>query len=447
MESNVPPSSSDDLDTQSRHDKWRFAALILALIAVSVWFSLQYLQPAVPRHIVLASGADFGLYHRYAQRYIQELARDGVVVEERMTGGAADNLRLLRDPHSGVDVAFLQGGIANSAEAEDVQMLASLYYEPLWLFYRDAKPWILINEIRGKRIAVGALGSGTRAFVEPLLAFNAILRSNSTLVPIGGEEALHALQAGTIDAMLLVGGVETPLIVEALRDPSIRLLSFNRADAYTRRFTYITKLTLPQGTIDLALDIPPQDVTLIGTKAMLAARPDLHPALVNLLVDAANEIHSSQGYFEMAGEFPSIAPVDLPVSEDAERHKRFGPSFIHRTLPFWLATIVERTVILLLPLVVILVPAINFFPQFLRWRVRSRVYRWYGELALLERDVQTRKSPLPVERWLKDLDRIEHAVEGIKTPTSFASEAYTLREHIGLVRRAVLAKAALAADP
>ena len=184
---------------------------------------------------------------------------------------------------------------------------------------------------------------------------------------------------------------------------------------------------------------------LIGTKAMLVARPGLHPALVNLLLDAASDIHSPQGFFEGAGEFPAIAPVDLPVSDDAERHRRFGPNFLHRYLPFWVATFVERAIILVVPVVVVLVPALNYLPVFLRWRVRSRVYRWYGELAMLERDVATRQGPLPIEKWLQDLDRIERAVGSIKTPASFASEAYTLREHIGLVRRAVLAKAAMPA--
>ena len=433
--------SSDDLATLTRRDKLRFIALVVALIAATVWISARFLQPAPSRHIVLASGAEFGLYHQYAQRYIQALARDGVVVVERMTGGAADNLRLLRDPNSGVDVAFLQGGIATAFEAEEVEMLASLYYEPLWVFYRDPKVLSQLNQLTGKRIAVGALGSGTRAFVEPLLAYNAVLRSNSTLLPITGDDALRALQAGDVDATLMVGGAQTPIIIQALRDPAIKVMSFSRADAYTRRFPYITKLMLPPGTVDLALDIPEKEVALIGTKAMLAARPGLHPALVNLLLDAASDIHSPQGFFEAAGEFPSIAPVDLPVSDDAQRHKRFGPSFIHRFLPFWVATFVERFVILVLPLIVILVPVVHYFPEFLRWRVRSRVYRWYGELALLERDVATRKGSLPVEKWLQDLDHIEHAVEGIRTPASFASEAYTLREHIGLVRRAVLAKA------
>lgn len=432
---------SDDLATLTRRDRLRFIVLVVALVAVAVWISARFLQPAPPRHIVLASGAAFGLYHQYADRYKQALARDGVTVEERQTSGAADNLRLLLDPTSGVNVAFMQGGIANADAAAKIEMLASLYYEPLWVFYRDAKPLTQLNDLRGKRIAIGMPGSGTRAFVEPLLEFNAVQQENSRLLSQGGDDAVHALQAGDVDAVLLVGGAATPAIVALLRDPAIRLMNFARADAYTRRFPYITKLVLPAGTVDLGLNIPLHDVTLIGTKAMLVARPGLHPALVNLLLDAAGDIHSRQSYFEAAGEFPAVAPVDIPVSDDAERHKRFGPSVMHRLLPFWIATFVERFVMLVLPLIIIMVPVVNYFPVFLRWRVRSRVYRWYGELTLLERDVATRKGALPVEQWLHDLDRIEHAVEGIRTPTSFASEAYTLREHIGLVRRAVLAKA------
>jgi TRAP transporter TAXI family solute receptor len=436
---------SDDLATLTRRDRLRFVALVVILVALTLWISARFLQPAPPRHIVLASGAGFGLYHQYADRYRQALAKDGVTVEERQTNGAADNLRLLLDPASGVDVAFMQGGIANADAAAKIEMLASLYYEPLWVFYRDAMPRTQLNELRGRRIAIGAPGSGSRAFVEPLLEFNSVQQENSQLLPLGGDDAARALLAGDVDAVMLVGGAATPAIVGLLRDPAIRLMNFTRADAYTRRFPYVTKLVLPAGTIDLALNIPQNDVTLIGTKAMLVARPGLHPALVNLLLDAAGDIHSKQGYFEAAGEFPAVAPVDLPVSDDAQRHKRFGPSVMHRLLPFWVATFVERFVILVLPLIIIVVPVVNYFPVFLRWRVRSRVYRWYGELALLERDVATRKGSLPIERWIADLDRIEHAVEGIRTPASFASEAYTLREHIGLVRRAVMAKAGAAA--
>jgi TRAP-type uncharacterized transport system substrate-binding protein len=439
--------SSIDLASLSRRDRLLGILLFAALLAATLWIFARFLQPAPSRHIVLASGAGFGLYHQYAERYRQILARDGVVIEERMTEGAAENLRLLEDPKSGVDVAFMQGGIANGAQAEDVEMLASLYYEPLWVFYRAPGTLSRLNELQGKRIAIGTVGSGTRALVEPLLDFNEVKPANSTLLPLAGDAAVRALQAGEVDAALLVGGAQSPIVVKALRDPALKLLSFARADAYTRRFPHITKLTLPAGTIDLGLNIPAEDVVLIGTKAMLVARPGLHPALVNLLIDATSEIHSKQGYFEGPGEFPSVLPVDLPVSADAERHKRFGPSFIHRFLPFWVATFVERFVLLVLPLIVVAVPVINYFPEFLRWRVRSRVYRWYGELALLERDVQSHQAPFPIQRWLQDLDRIEHAVEDIKVPTNLASEAYTLRGHVDMVRRAVLAKAAAPGIP
>jgi TRAP transporter TAXI family solute receptor len=442
---------SQDLALLSRRDRWRVAIIFVVLIAAALWVSLHFLQAAPPRRIVLASGAEFGVYHQYAQRYKEILHREGVTVEERMTNGAADNLRLMLDPKSGVDVAFMQGGVVSSPEADSLVMLASLYYEPLWIFYRDPAVLTRINELHGKRIANGAAGSGTRAFANKVLAANGLTvsegvgRDNTDIVALGGSEALDALKAGTIDAALFVGGAQTPLIQRALGDPAIKLMSLTRADAYPRRFPFITKLTLPPGTVDFAHNVPAQQVDMIGTKAMLVARDGLHPAVINVLIDAAREIHGAQGYFEAAGEFPGTGQVDLRVSEYADQHKRFGPSFLYRYLPFWLAAVIERTIIVLVPLLVVLVPALNYLPQFLRWRVRSRIYRWYAELGLMEREVATGTGALPIERWLSDLDRIEHAVEEIKTPTKFAAEAYTLREHIALVRRAVLAKAGASA--
>jgi TRAP transporter TAXI family solute receptor len=441
----------EDFAGLSRHERVRLAVAVIALLAAAVWATAHFLQPGAPRHIVLASGPESGIYHQYALRYKEILGREGVKVDVRMTRGASDNLALLLDPKSGVDVAFMQGGVATFPAADGVEMLASLYYEPLWIFYRNPEPLTRMNELHGKRIAIGTVGSGTRALVAQLFAANGLTnaggvgRDNTDIVALGGDEALHALQAGAIDAALFVGGADTPTIQQALRDPVIKLMSLKRADAYARRFSFLTRLMLPAGTIDLAINVPDQDVAMVGTKAMLVARASLHPALIDLLGDAAREIHGHQGYFEAAGEFPGASQVDIPVSPHAEEHRRFGPSYLHRYLPFWLATFVERAIILMVPLIVILVPLMNILPQFLRWRVRSRVYRWYGELALLERDVATRQGVLPVAQWLRDLDRIEQGAEHIHTPASFASEAYTLREHIALVRRAVLAKAGAAA--
>lgn len=432
------PLPSDPRSPRRMLLRWGATAIVLAALAVAgAWF----LQTTIPRHIVMASGARDGMYHALAQRYAERLAHEGITVTVRETSGAGDNARLLADPTNDVDVAFVQGGVAAAADRERIVMLAALYYEPLWVFYRGKQTLTQLDELRYKRIAIGAQGSGVRAFSEPLLADNNVTGFNSPMLPLGGGDALRALQAGEVDAMLLVGPPSLPAIWQALHDSNLKLMSIARADAYTRRFAYISKLTLPAGTIDLALRVPAQDVNLLATKAVLAGRQDLPPAIIDVLLDAALEIHAPHGYFENGDEFPNTVPVDIPVDADAKRHLHFGPSFLHRYLPFFVATYFERLIILLVPLLVLVVPLMNLVPQLLRWRMRSRVFRWYGELALLERDVAARHGELPIQRWLADLDRIELGAARIRTPASFASEAYTLREHIALVRRTVMARA------
>jgi TRAP-type uncharacterized transport system substrate-binding protein len=430
----------ENLAMLSRRGRLSVAVVIFALIGTAAWTAGHFLQPAAPRHIVLASGLEDGLFHQYAKRYVEILARSGVTIEERMTAGAGDNLRLLEDPHSSVDIGFTQGGIAKFPEANDVVMLSNLYYLPMWIFYRDADTFDRVNELRNHRIAIGAEGSGTRSLAEPVFALNDLTTDDMTMLPLGNDAALRALKSDEVDAAVFVDGAQNRAVWAALHDPHMRLMSYGHADAYPRLLPYIKKLTLPSGVIDLARDIPEKEITLVGTKAMLAARDGLHPALIELLVDAAHEIHGGQGLFEEAGEFPGTTRVDLRISNDADRHKRFGPSFLYRYLPFWLATLAERAIIILVPLAAVLLPLFHYLPQLLRWRVRSRVYRWYGELALLERDVAERRGALPTEKWLADLERIERAVARIHTPSGYASEAYTLREHIALVRRAVLAR-------
>ena len=425
-------------------ERWR-AVLVLAVLVLAGIYLYVTLAHTVPsRHIVLASGPDFGAYHQYAQRYKALLAREGVKVDERMTSGAADNLRLLLDPKSGVDAAFMQGGVAGASGADDLVMLASLYYEPLWIFYTGPKTLSQVSELQGKRISAGVSGSGTRALADEVLAANGLAGAGAgegskvSIESIGGSEALAALERGDADAVFFVGGAQTPVIQQALRDPAIKLMSLADAEVYPRRFPYITQLSLPRGTIDLAHNIPDRTVAMIGTKAMLAARADFHPALINLLVDAARTIHSPQGYFEAAGEFPGTEPLDIPVSPYADQHKRFGSNFLYRYLPFWLAALAERAIIVILPLLVVLIPLLKLMPDFLSWRVRSRIYRWYRELAELEHELGAPDEAPAVERWLGSLDRIEQAVEGLRVPARFASEAYTLREHIRLVRARVL---------
>jgi TRAP-type uncharacterized transport system substrate-binding protein len=436
--------SLSDILILSRRDLLRTGLMAALVAAACLWASFLFLDPIPPRRIVLASGPEYGLYHQHALRYKAALAREGVTLDERLTEGAGENLRLLLDRKSGVDIAFLQGGLARPPESDALVMVASLYFEPLWTFVRRGETIDSLAALAGKRIATGLPGSGTHALTTPLLAASGVTAANSTLLPIPGNRGAIALKDREIDAALFVGGIGLAAVREALADPALELVSLAHADAYPRRFAFLTKRTLPAGAISFVPLTPPREVALVSTEAMLASRDDLHPAITNLLLEMLRDVHDDQGMFEAAAEFPNFEQVDLRVSPDAIRHQRFGPNILYRYLPFWVAAFVERFVIIVVPLLVVLLPMLNYLPQFLRWRVRSNIFRWYGELTVLEHEVQSLQGELPIKRWLADLDRIQRAAERVSMPESFAAEVYTLREHIDLVRRAVLAKGAAA---
>jgi TRAP transporter TAXI family solute receptor len=436
--------SLSELLILSRRDLLRVSVLIALAAAACIWVSFRFLEPFPPSRIVLASGPESSLYHQQAQRYKEVLASEGIALEERITEGAGENLQLLLDRKSGVDIAFVQGGMAKSPETNALVMIASLYYEPVWIFVRRDEQIDALAALVGKRISMGMLGSGTNVLATPLLAASGVTSANSTLLHIPTVRAQAALKSGEVDIALLVDGVRAPAVRAALTDPALELASLAQADAYPQRYSFLTRRTLRAGAVEFVPLTPPRDIALISTEAMLVARDDVHPAIVNLLLELIRDEHDDQGYFEAPHEFPNVEPVDLRVSPDAIRHHRFGPSLLYRYTPFWVATFLERIVILVVPLLVVMVPMLRFLPEIMRWRVRSRIYRWYGELTLLEHDVQSREGALPIERWLADIERIQRSVERHTLPASFASEAYTLREHIDLVRRAVVAKAAAA---
>ena len=426
--------------------KWRLRIFIGLLVAACLWLSFHFIEPIPPRQIVLASGPESSLYHQHAKRYVELMARHGMTVVEKITEGPGQNLELLSDPKSGVDVAFVQGGQADGPQAKDVVMIASLYYQPLWIFVRRGESFDSLATLRGKKVSLGMPGSGTNVLGTALLAASGVLEKTATLIHVPTDRTQSVLHSKAVDAAFLVGGVSTPVVAAALGDPSLELVSLAHADAYQQRYRYLTPRTLHAGAVSFVPMVPSRDVTLLATEAMLAARNTLHPAIVNLLIETIRDEHDDQGYFESPGEFPNWEQVDLPVSPDAVRHKRFGPSPLYRYLPFWVATFVERFIIIVLPLLIIALPVAQQLPRVLNWRARSSIYRWYGELKLLEREVAMRGGDLPIEKWLADVDRIERAAEQLRTPASLASESYTLREHIRLVRSAVLAKAGAASS-
>lgn len=410
----------------------------VAIVAALVWIAVQ-LNPIPPRRMTIASGPADGEYHRHAQRFKDILARNGITVVERMTEGSVENVSLLDTPGSGVDVALLQGGVAPSNTG--LRMLVALFYEPLWIFLRRDDPLDQVNQLAGRTIATGSARSGTSAVSATILAVNGIDSGNATFKTQGFRDSLHALKARQVDAVFAVSAANAPALQAALLDPELRLMNLARAEAYQRRFPHVAAFTLPAGVLDFARDLPPQDVRLAGTRAMLVAKADLHPGLIDLLVDAAREAHSGQGFFESAGEFPSIAPVDVPVSMEAARYFREGPTFLHRFLPFWVATLIERLVVLIVPLAVVIVPLTHWLPTFVRWRMEDRIHRWYRELGRLETELRDSTAPVAEEQWFAELERIRQGAERIHVPAEYASKAYALRSHIAMVRAAIKARA------
>lgn len=420
----------------SLRDMIAVAIPALAIVILGFYVTAQFIKPAPPRQMTLSSGGAGGAYEGFALRYKDVLARYGIEVVVQPSAGAIENLARLRERST--DAAFIQGGSANAGDNEGIVSLGSLYYEPLWVFYRarpDAPELSRLDQLRGKRIAIGVAGSGSHHLGRELLHANGVNEHNSRLLAEGGIGIAQRLREGRLDAALVVGTPTSALVWQLLYTDNVRLMSLSEADAYTRLFPYLAKLVLPAGSIDLIRHLPARDVTLVAPAATLAVSEELHPALMGLLLQAATEIHGEAGIFQAPHEFPKARSVDFALAPEAERYYKSGKPLLQRYLPFWIATLVDRMVVMLIPLLAILVPVFKLAPGLYGWRIRSRIYRRYGELKFLEAEFDAHPETHTHEEWLQRLDVIESHVNRLPTPLAFSDMLYTLRSHIGLVRR------------
>ncbi|ASJ75269.1 TAXI family TRAP transporter solute-binding subunit [Granulosicoccus antarcticus] len=402
------------------------------LVAAALWVTYQFVEPAPPDTLVMASGSPDGAYHAFALKLADEFSKEGVTLELRESAGSVENLALL-DSDDKVQVAFLQSGIANSADYPKLRGLASVDFEPLWLFSSQQTRLRSIGELAGLRVAVGAEGSGTRHVALQLLADNDLREPAVTLLPLSGGRAVDALAEGSIDAVLTVSSVNAPMVQTLLQDPLIQLMSVARAEAYERRNKWFSHLTLPRGVIDLADDRPSEDIQLISVAATLVASSELHPALGDLMMRAAAKVAQRDTLFSRAERFPSPDFLDFPLSADAERYYKYGVPFLLRYLPFWAANLVDRLKLLALPLLALLLPLSRMLPPAYRWTVRKKVFRWYEEVQAIDQSASEDSSPAALKRCLAELARIEDEAREIEVPLGYAHELYALRQHVDLL--------------
>ena len=416
---------------------WLALAAYLVMLGAALLVARRYANPAPPSRIVIATGADEGDYQTYAALYRSIIKKSGIELSIRQSTGTVENLRLLKDPKSAVDVAFVQDGLDDSEEESRLVSLGSLYYEPLWVFYprRHGQPELSrFSQLSGKRLAIGEPGGGTQALAVRILKASGVDGTNTRLLYLSYVEAVQALRKGEIDAGFFLTTADDDLIKPMLADPNLRLMSADQAEAITRQLPFLNHLVLPHGAIDLQTNLPDQDVHLVASTATLVAREGLHPALIDLLLLAATEVHAEPGFFEKKGEFPIDKDYDFRISPEAKRFYKSGERFWLRYLPFWVANLAERFIHVVIPLLALLFPLFRTVPRLREWWIKSGIYKRYGELKYLETQMKAETDRQKFAEHLRELDGIEDRVNHMKVPLEYSEHLYGLREHIEFVR-------------
>ena len=413
----------------------------VAFLAVGLLvLAYLFLDPTPPRRVTLATGPAQSAYDEFGKRYQQALKRYGIEVVLMPSEGSPSNLKLLRAGKA--DVGFVQGGSGerNANEESGIVSLGSLFVEPLWLFYRaDAAKKLpggaltSLTQLQELRVNIGARGSGAPFLMRRLLEANKMDVAQMKVSRLDQTTATMGFLNGELDAIVFASAPESLMVQMLLQTPGVRLMDFSQSDAYSRRLPFLTPVVLPRGIVDLAGDVPPQDARLVATTTSLLAREGTHPALLQLFAQAARDVHGPAGWFNRAGSFPNIEHSEYPISREAERAIRGGQPFLQRWLPFWLANLIERMWLALGVIIAILLPLSRIVPPLYEFRIRSRVFRWYGQLRAIENQMQ--EGDADPAQLAQELDSLEQKAGRVSVPLSYADELYALRNNINLVRR------------
>lgn len=420
-----------------------FLAAILLCVG-AFWFALRYVKPAPPKSFAIAAASKGSPYYELALRFKEEIAKKGVRLLVRESQGSFDNLKSLNDPSSDVQAGIVQGGLANSIDSPRLHSMGRLITEPVWIFYRGEGQLDHITGLKGKRILIGPEGSGTSFLALKLLQANGITADNSTLISMQLPDYVDAFANGAADAGFLVLGAEAKTVQRLLNQPGTNLMSMAQAGALVQRYPYLSAVMMRQGVVDFAKNIPPADTKLVATRAMLLVRDDLHPALVTLLAQAVLAVQSEptltptgdSKLFALGADSLTEDP-EFPVAGDARRIYKTGPSYLQTIMPFWIADLLTRAFILILPVVGIILPLIRVVPIIYNWRMRRRILYWYRELKNLENSLPKTAALELIESKEQELERIEESVQKISVPIHFSADLYNLRDHVEFVKRRI----------
>ena len=421
------------------YSRWQlFKGLVAAAGVVSiVSLVLIYFLPSPPSKVVMATAFKGGVYEYYGRQYREVFARFHIELEVRETGGSTENIKLLLDPNSDVEIAFVNGGISDGKHAPGLLSLGTVFNLPYWMFYSSNEPFDRLSQLKGKRIAVGPAGSATRLTAEQILGKGGVNSETATLLPFVAATAVEALNDGKVDAVWILGSPDSPSVHSLLQNPNVRLMSFPNAEAFTIIFPDLVRLVLPRGVIDIDRNIPPDDVPLMGSTSKVLVRSDVHPEIVQLLLQTMAEVHGGREIFQRSGEFPNSTDTEYPVAPAAIDFYKNGPSFMQRHVPLWLSVHAQRAIAVLVAAIALGLPTVRLLPMAYNWITRRRLFYWYAQLKALEASFDAGPMDQHLAQKQAEIERIEEAVSHIRFPLTFSDQLYNLRSHIDIVRRKI----------
>jgi TRAP-type uncharacterized transport system substrate-binding protein len=438
MASDLPPGSTGSAGPAApepwlRRGGWLLlAAAVLALV-------LGIVLNGPPHSLVIATGPTGSYFDRTAQLYAARLRQEGVRAELLPTEGALDNLQRINADRTRVDVAFTHGGMTDATASPGLVSLGSVAYEPLWVFYRKPLGTLTtLGQLKGLRLVLGPAGSGANFLSRKLLLAAGLDARNATLLEADVGEARRMLAGGQADAAFFMDPPETPYIHDMFTLDGVAVMNMVQAEGLRRNLPFLHVLSIPRAAVDLVRSQPPDDIQVVATTVVVVARRQVHPALAYLLMSIIDAVHEPPTLLQSENEFPADKDVDLPLSDQAEHYYKDGKPFLQRYLPFWLASLVQRLLTVLVPLFAVLVPLVNVLPRMLQWRIQRKITRCYQRLMLLERRV----SREPRQGLQQEFQQLAELVDGYLHDKSIpASDVYILKEHIELVRSKMAAAA------
>jgi TRAP transporter TAXI family solute receptor len=408
---------------------------ILLLIIAMFTITSEFIQPAPEKKLVIATGSKDGNYYKIAKEYKKLLEANKIEVTLLTSAGSVENIKLLKEGK--VDIAFVQNGILNSSE-ENIEFLANIYYEPLWIFYKNDNYTIdYLIQLISKKISIGADGSGTKDLATKLLKDNGITNENSTILTLGTDESKQMLLEGKIDAMFMVTSHDSKTVKELLENPAINVLSIKRAKAYGQKYGFLEALTLYEGTLDLYKNIPNENINLLSTSANLLARPNVPDELVRIFLKQVKQVHSKDSLFAQENQFPNLLNTELHINKESKQYFTKGDTWLESIFPYWIASNIDRLKLLLIPLLTLMFPLFKgVFPLY-QWSMRSKIYRWYKIINSTDKKITT-ASIEELEKFRENLDNLNIEIQKeTKVPLSFMGEYYNLMVHLELIQNKI----------